>query len=143
MGIFKTANITVEHLNERCKGTMAEYLDIEFIEIGENYVKATMPVNNKTIQPLGMLNGGASLALAENVGSMAANLTLNREKYVALGLDINGNHLKAVLKGETVTGIATPLHIGRSTQVWEIRIEKEDGTLACICRLTMAVKELQ
>lgn len=119
---------------------MVEFLEIEFTEIGPDYLKAVMPVNHKTVQPLRMLNGGASLAMAECVGSMAANLVFDRTKYVALGLDLNGNHLRPVMEGAFVTAIAKPIHIGNSTQVWEIRIETEDGKLAHISRLTMAVK---
>ena len=122
---------------------MADFLDMEFIEIGDNFLKARMPVSPKTVQPLRMLNGGASLALAENVGSLAANLALDRTKFVALGLDLNGNHLKSVPEGAIVYGIASPLHIGKSTHVWEIRIENEAGELVSICRLTMAVKALK
>lgn len=119
---------------------MVEFLGIEFTEIGPDYLKARMPVNSNTVQPLRMLNGGASLAMAECVGSMAANLVFDRSKYVALGLDLNGNHLRPVLEGEWVTAIAKPIHIGNSTQVWEIRIENGAGKLAHISRLTMAVK---
>lgn len=119
---------------------MVEFLGIEFIEMGEDYLKARMPVNERTVQPLRMLNGGASLALSESLGSMAANLVFDRSKFVALGLDLNGNHLRPVMEGQWVFGIAKPLHIGTTTQVWEIRIETEDGKLAHISRLTMAVK---
>jgi 1,4-dihydroxy-2-naphthoyl-CoA hydrolase len=97
-----------------------------------------MPVDERTRQPLGMLNGGASLALAETVGSMAANLCLDREKFVALGLDINGNHLRPALSG-WVFGTARPIHIGKKTQVWEIRVTDEQKNLINISRLTMAV----
>ena len=121
---------------------MVEYLGMKFTEIGEDYLKATMPVNERTCQPLRMLNGGASLALAESLGSMAANLTLNREKYVALGLDINSNHLKSEMEGNDVTGIAKPYHIGRFTQVWEIKIYNSHNELINISRLTMFVKEI-
>ncbi len=119
---------------------MSEHLGIEYIEIGTDFLKARMPVNDKTVQPLRMLNGGASLALAECVGSLAANMVFDRTKWVALGLDLNGNHLRPVMEGQWVYGIAKPLHIGTTTQVWEIRIETEDGKLANISRLTMAIK---
>lgn len=119
---------------------MSEFLGIEYIELGPDYLKAKMPVNERTVQPLRMLNGGASLALAECVGSLAANLVFDRTKYVALGLDLNGNHLRPVMEGEYVYGIAKPLHIGNTTQVWEIKIETEDKKLVHISRLTMAVK---
>jgi 1,4-dihydroxy-2-naphthoyl-CoA hydrolase len=137
---YDTANIKLEWLNAYNKDTMVEYLGIEFIELGDDYLKARMPVNGRTVQPLRMLNGGASLAMSECVGSMAANLVFDRSKYVALGLDLNGNHLRPVMEGAWVYGIARPIHIGNTTQVWEIRIETEDGKLAHISRLTMAVK---
>jgi 1,4-dihydroxy-2-naphthoyl-CoA hydrolase len=140
MSIFFDANITVEQLNDYCKNTMVDHLGIVFTEIGTDYLRATMPVNTGTVQPLRMLNGGASLALAEITGSMAANMVFDRSKYVALGLDLNGNHLRPVMEGDYVTGTAKPLHIGNSTQVWEIRIETSEGKLAHISRLTMAVK---
>jgi 1,4-dihydroxy-2-naphthoyl-CoA hydrolase len=137
---YDPANIKIEWLNDYCKNTMIEHLGIEFMELGDDYLKARMPVNERTVQPLRMLNGGASLAMAECVGSMAANLVFDREKLVALGLDLNGNHLRPVMEGQWVYGIAKPIHIGTTTQVWEIRIETEDGKLAHISRLTMAVK---
>jgi len=128
---------SLEQLNALNKGTMAEHIGIEYVELTPEYLKARMPVDHRTFQPLKMLNGGASLALAETVGSMAANLVLDRNEYVALGLDINANHLKAATQGY-VYGTARPHHVGRSTQVWEIRIEDEEGNLTCICRLTMS-----
>lgn len=120
---------------------MVEFLGIEFTEIGPDYLRARMPVDERTVQPLRMLNGGASLAMSECVGSMAANLVFDRTRYVALGLDLNGNHIRPVLEGEWVVATAKPLHIGNTTQVWEIRIETNDGRLVHISRLTMAVKE--
>lgn len=137
---YEPANIKLEWLNDYCKDTMSDFLGIEYIELGKDYLKAKMPVNNRTVQPIRMLNGGASLALAECVGSLAANLVFDRTKYIALGLDLNGNHLRPVMEGSWVYGIASPLHIGNTTQVWQIRIETEDGKLAHISRLTMAVK---
>jgi 1,4-dihydroxy-2-naphthoyl-CoA hydrolase len=137
---YDSANIQLDWLNTYCRDTMSDFLGIEYIELGPDYLKAKMPVNNRTVQPLRMLNGGASLALAECVGSLAANLVFDRSKFVALGLDLNGNHLRPVMEGENVYGIAKPLHIGNTTQVWEIRIETEDKKLVHISRLTMAVK---
>lgn len=132
-----TTDTTLDQLNALNKNTMAEHIGIEFVELTEDYLKARMPVDHRTWQPLKMLNGGASLALAETVGSMAANLTIDRNEYVALGLDINANHLKAAMTGY-VYGTARPLHVGKSTQVWEIRIEDEEGNLTNISRLTMS-----
>jgi 1,4-dihydroxy-2-naphthoyl-CoA hydrolase len=136
---YDPANITVETLNDYCKNSMVEFLEIEFTELGHDYLKAKMPVNAKTVQPLRMLNGGASLAMAECVGSMAANLVFDRDKFVALGLDLNGNHIRPVIEGSWVYATTTPFHIGKNTQVWEIKIENEEGKLVHISRLTLAV----
>jgi 1,4-dihydroxy-2-naphthoyl-CoA hydrolase len=136
---YEPANIELASLNDYCKNTMVEYLGIEFIELGLDFLKAKMPVNEKTVQPLRMLNGGASLALSECVGSMAANLVFDRSKLVALGLDLNGNHIRPVMEGNWVYATAKPLHVGNTTQVWEIKIENEEGKLVHISRLTMAV----
>lgn len=120
------------------RNTLMEALDIRVTAIGEDWLQGTMPVDHRTHQPYGLLHGGASVALAETLGSSAAMLTLNPEKERAVGLDINANHVRGVTSG-TVTGTARPLHLGRSTQVWEIRIEDEAGKLVCISRLTMAI----
>lgn len=117
---------------------MHEHLGIEFTEVGDNFLSATMPVDHRTVQPMGLLHGGASLALAETLGSIAANYVVNPETHYCVGLDINGNHLRAVRSGK-VTGTASPLHLGSSTQVWSIEIRDEEGRLVCISRLTMAV----
>lgn len=139
MSIFKNLSETsLEKLNERCQNTMSDWLGIEFCEIGEDFLIAKMPVDHRTVQPLGVVNGGAFCALAETVGSMAGNLCLDRTKYVALGLDINANHLKSAGKGY-VYGIAKPFHIGKTTQVWEIQIHNDDNQLCCISRLTLSV----
>ncbi len=130
--------VSLSALNERCKNTLSDWIGIEFCELGTDYLVAKMPVDHRTIQPLGVVNGGAFCALAETVGSMAANLCLDRTKYVALGLDINANHLKSAGKG-FVYGTAKAFHVGRSTQVWEIKITDDEGNLCCISRLTMAV----
>jgi len=117
--------------------TLMNTIGIEITEIGEDFVRGTMPVDARTHQPYGILHGGASVALAETLGSYAAMLCCDSGFY-AVGLDINANHVRAVASG-TVTGTARPLHVGRSTQVWEIRIEDEAAKLVCISRLTMAV----
>jgi 1,4-dihydroxy-2-naphthoyl-CoA hydrolase len=140
--IFLNKNeITLEALNNRGKNTLSEWIGIEFCELGNDFLKARMPVDHRTIQPLGVVNGGAFCALAETVGSMAANLCLDRSKFVALGLDINANHVKSANQG-FVYGIAKPFHIGKTTQVWEIKITDEQNKLCCISRLTMAVVAL-
>ncbi len=137
MAIWKQS-IDLDRINAGHRNSLAEHLDIQFTEIGEDHVRGTMPVDARTRQPFGLLHGGASVALAESLGSLAANLLLDMDKEMAVGLDINANHLRAVTTG-VVTGTARPLHLGRSTQVWEIRIEDEDANLVCISRLTMAV----
>ncbi|WP_144900552.1 hotdog fold thioesterase [Luteimonas cucumeris] len=114
-----------------------EPLGIVMTEIGPDYLRATMPVDARTHQPYGLLHGGASVALAETLGSSAGGLCVGPDQGV-VGIEINANHLRGVRSG-TVTGTARPLHVGRSTQVWEIRIEDERGRLACISRLTLAV----
>ncbi len=137
MGIWKQ-DIDVETINGWSKHTLMEVLGIRVTERGEDFLRGTMPVDARTHQPYGLLHGGASVALAETLGSTAAMLTLDPTQELTVGLDINANHVRGVRSG-TVTGTARPLHIGRTTQVWEIRIENEDGSLVCISRLTMAV----
>ncbi len=117
---------------------MLDHLGIEFLEIGDDYLKARMPVDRRTTQPFGILHGGASAALAETLGSVAANLCVDRNKKMCVGLEINANHISPVNKG-FVYGVARPIHIGGSTQVWEIRIQNERDMLVCIARLTLAV----
>jgi 1,4-dihydroxy-2-naphthoyl-CoA hydrolase len=117
---------------------MGEHIGIEFTEIGDNYLKASMPVDNRTKQPMGLLHGGASVALAETLGSVAATMCVNPERYSCVGLEINANHIRSVTKG-LVVGTAKSIHIGKSTQVWEIKIESETGKLLCVSRITMAV----
>jgi 1,4-dihydroxy-2-naphthoyl-CoA hydrolase len=130
-------NIKPEDLNHFSKGSLAEILEMEVVEIGDDWLIMRMPVTWKTKQPLGLLHGGASLALAENVGSLAANLMAGEGK-ACLGLEINGNHIRSVSEGY-VYAKASPLHIGKRTQVWEIKISDEQNQLVCISRLTMAV----
>ncbi|WP_266159834.1 hotdog fold thioesterase [Dyella silvatica] len=125
-------------LNGWSANTLMETLGIRITEVGEDWLRGTMPVDQRTHQPYGLLHGGASVALAETLGSTAAMLTLDPEKEMTVGLDINANHVRGARSGN-VTGTAKPLHIGRSTQVWEIRIENESGELVCISRITMAV----
>ncbi|HET7930897.1 MAG TPA: hotdog fold thioesterase [Rhodanobacteraceae bacterium] len=124
-------------LNAWSARTLMQAIDIRITEVGDDYLKGTMPVDDRTRQPYGILHGGASVALAETLGSSAAMLCCE-DGFAAVGLDINANHLRAVREG-WVTGTARPFHIGRSTQVWEIRIENDGGELVCVSRLTMAV----
>ncbi|MFY8045517.1 MAG: hotdog fold thioesterase [Chitinophagaceae bacterium] len=120
------------------KNTLGEHLGMQFTEVGENYLKATMPVDHRTHQPYGLLHGGASVALAETLGSVGAALTLDPDQFICVGMEINANHLRSVRSGK-VTGTATPLHRGSSSQVWEIKIHDDHGKLVCISRLTVAV----
>ena len=129
---------SVEILNQNGKNSMGEFLGIEFTEIGKDYLVARMPVDNRTRQPYGILHGGASVVLAETVGSVGANLCVDLTKFRCVGLDINANHLKSVKEG-FVYAKGTPIHIGRTTQVWEIKITNENNDLVCISRLTVAV----
>lgn len=125
-------------VNALSRDTAAHSLGIVVTEIGADFVRGTMPVDARTRQPFGLLHGGASVLLAETLGSLAANLCLDPLEAVAVGLEVNANHLRGVRDG-LVTGTARPLHLGRTTQVWEIRIENAHAELCCVSRLTMAV----
>ena len=128
---------SLEALNALSAGTAMEPLGIEFTELGPDFLRATMPVDRRTRQPYGLLHGGASVLLAETLGSTAGMLC-GAEGERCVGIEINANHLRAVREG-VVTGTARPLHVGRQTQVWEIRIEDEAQRLVCVSRLTVAV----
>ncbi|SFL12698.1 hotdog fold thioesterase [Lysobacter sp. cf310] len=128
---------TLEQLNASSRNTAMEPLGIVFTEIGPDYLRATMPVDARTHQPYGLLHGGASVLLAETLGSSAGMMAVGEGQGV-VGIEINANHLRGVREG-TVTGTARPLHLGGRTQVWEIRIEDEAARLVCISRLTVAV----
>jgi 1,4-dihydroxy-2-naphthoyl-CoA hydrolase len=127
---------SLDALNARSAGTLMQALGIEFTELGDGYLRATMPVDARTHQPYGLLHGGASVALAETLGSSAGMMMAGGNAVV--GLEINANHLRAVRSG-LVTGTARPIHVGRSTQVWEIRVEDDAGKPVCISRITLAV----
>jgi 1,4-dihydroxy-2-naphthoyl-CoA hydrolase len=128
---------TLEEINKRSEGTLAEYLDIVFTEIGPDFLTAEMPVAPKVLQPIGLVHGGANVALAETVGSVGANMLVDQE-FAAVGQEINANHVRAVRKGK-VTAIAKPAYVGRTSQVWDIRLYDDNDKLTCISRLTMAV----
>lgn len=125
-------------LNNRGKNTMVEYLGIEIIEVGDDFMRASMPVDHRTKQPIGIMHGGASCVLAETIGSTAANFCVNIETHYCVGLDINTNHIRAVKSG-IVTATAKPFHLGKSSQVWHIEIHNDQQQLVSISRLTMAV----
>jgi len=129
---------TPDALNAISANTMVEHLGIEFTAIDEGSITARMPVDQRTVQPAGLLHGGASVALAETLGSVAATLCVNPAETTCVGLEINANHIRSVRSG-FVTGVARPIHLGNSTQVWDIRIHDEQERLVCVCRLTMAV----
>lgn len=131
-------NISLEDINKFSSGTMVTHLGIEYTEVGENYLCGKMPVDERTKQPMGLLHGGASVVLAETLGSAAASLCLNSAEEYAVGLEINANHIKSAKSGY-VYGRAEAVHIGKKTQVWEIKIKNEDDQLVCISRITMAI----
>lgn len=130
--------ITVDDLNRYQQQTLVSHLGIRYTEVGEDYLRGTMPVDARTKQPAGILHGGASASLAETLGSTGANLVVDRETTLCVGLELNCNHIRAVREGQ-VTGTARPLHIGGTTQVWEIKIADDQDRLVCVSRITMAV----
>ena len=131
---------TPEQLMERSRNTLAAHLGIRVIEIGPDYLRATMPVSPQTHQPMGILHGGASVALAETVGSLAANLCVDMAQSVCVGQEINANHVRSVASG-LVTATARPFHVGARSHVWGIEIRDENDKLVCVSRITMAVVE--
>lgn len=135
---FISKGITLESLKKLSKNTLVEHLGIEYTEIGDQFISAKMPVDHRTHQPLGLLHGGASVALAETLGSIAANCCVDNSIQYCVGLDINANHIKSVKHG-FVTGTTKAIHIGKTTHVWEIRIFNDENDLICISRITMAV----
>jgi 1,4-dihydroxy-2-naphthoyl-CoA hydrolase len=130
--------VSLEALNAKGAGTLSQHLDIVFTEIGDDFVRATMPVDERTRQPYGLLHGGASVALAESVGSIGAMMCIDPARQVCVGQEINANHVRAARQGR-VSATARPAHLGRRTQVWTIEIADEAGALVCISRLTVAV----
>jgi 1,4-dihydroxy-2-naphthoyl-CoA hydrolase len=137
MSIWRSLK-TIEQLNSMNQGSLNAYLDMKFTEIGEDFIRGTMPVDARTKQPYGLLHGGASVALAETLGSTGAALCVDDREYQVVGQEINANHVRAA-RGGLVTGTARPWHIGGRTQVWGIEIVNEEKKLVCISRITMAV----
>lgn len=137
MPVFKT-EVTLEMLNKMSVNTMLQHLGIQFTKVGDGTIEARMPVDHRTHQPFGILHGGASVALAETLGSVAAMCCLDSSLQYCVGLDINANHIKAVRDG-FVIGSVKPIHIGKKTHVWEIKIVTEKEELVCISRITMAI----
>ena len=133
---------SLEKFQSLAKDTLSGLIGIEFTEIGENYLKAKMPVDNRTRQPYGLLHGGASAALAETLGSVASAFVIDPGKFYCVGLEINANHIRGVKEG-TVYGTVSPLHLGGSTHVWDIKIHNDQEKLVCISRMTVAILKRQ
>ena len=142
MSIWFKKSIKLADLAPFNEGTMADHLGMEWVEIGDDFIKIKMPIDHRTRQPYGLLHGGASVALAETIGSVAAALVVDHHKYYCVGLEINANHIRGVKEG-FVTGKGTPIHTGSATQVWDIKIHNESGKLVCISRLTVAVLKIK
>ena len=138
--IWKTQP-TVESINNMGDKSMSTHLGIEIVEVGDDFISARMPVNEKTTQPYGILHGGASCVLAETLGSIGGAFCVDMHTQIVVGLEINANHLRPAKSGY-VTGTARPIHIGRTTHVWDIKITNEKGDMVCVSRLTLAVKNI-
>ena len=138
MAIWFDPSVKPEHIRHLGDNTMGDHIGIVFTEIGDDYIKASMPVDHRTIQPYGLLHGGASAALAETLGSVASALVIDQSKFICVGIEINANHLRSVREG-FVTGVVKPLHTGRTIHVWEIKIYDEREKLVCVSRLTVSI----
>ena len=138
MSIWFNQSLTVDQLQSFETETMNQYIGIEFTEVGENYLKAKMPVDHRTRQVYGILHGGASVTLAETVGSIASAMVIDTAKYYCVGVEINANHIRSIKEG-FVTAKALPLHLGSSTHVWDIKIVDEKDRLICVSRLTVYI----
>lgn len=131
-------NHSLAQLNAMAVGTIHEPLEIRFTEVGDDFLRATMPVDTRTAQPAGLLHGGASVVLAESLGSMASAMVVDPKQFRCVGIEVNANHVRSAKSG-TVTGTVRPVHLGKSTHVWDIKIADEAERLICVCRLTTAV----
>jgi 1,4-dihydroxy-2-naphthoyl-CoA hydrolase len=140
MPIWFDKELSVEKLKPLAPNTMSSFLGIEWMEVGEDFIKASMPVDQRTKQPYGLLHGGASCALAETIGSVASAMVIDHSKFYCVGIEINANHVRSAREGK-VTGKAEPLHLGKTTHVWDIRIYDEKEKLICVSRLTVAILE--
>ena len=136
--IWFKKDVKLDQLKQFGGQTMASYLEMEWTDLGADYLQMKMPVNNNTKQPYGLLHGGASCALAETVGSIASSLVIDTSIYACTGLEINANHIRSATDG-FVWATAKPLHLGRTTHVWDIRVNNEQGELVAVCRLTNVV----
>jgi 1,4-dihydroxy-2-naphthoyl-CoA hydrolase len=138
MTIWFNKELSIENLGQPGKDAMDEHLGIEWVEVGDNFLKARMPVDHRTKQAYGLLHGGASCVLAESVGSIASAMVIDRSRFQCVGLEINANHVHSATSGY-VTGVATPLHLGKSTHVWDIKIYDDNEKMVCVSRLTVAI----
>ncbi len=138
MNIWFNKELAIADFQSLEKQTMGEYIGIEWVELGNDFLKAKMPVDHRTRQPYGLLHGGASCVLAESIGSMASAMVVDHSKFVCVGLEINANHVRSARQG-FVIGIAKPLHLGANTHVWDIKIYDELEKLVCVSRLTVAI----
>lgn len=140
MSIWFDKELSLEKIAQLGKNTMGEHIGIEWMEVSDDFLKARMPVDYRTIQPYGLLHGGASCTLAETIGSVASAMVIDHNRFQCVGLEINANHVHSATGGY-VTGIATPLHLGKSTHVWDIKIYNENDKMVCVSRLTVAIIE--
>ena len=138
MSILFHKDLSLDKIRPLGKGTMSEWLGMEWTEIGDDFLKARMPVDHRTNQPYGLLHGGASCVLAETLGSVASAMVIDHSKFLCVGLEINANHVRGVKKG-WVTGVVFPLHLGGSTHVWDIKIYDDQNMMTCVSRLTVAI----
>ncbi len=138
MKIWKN-DFTLDFLNEMSKNTMGEHLGIEFTAFGDDFLTAKMPVDHRTVQPMRLLHGGASVVLAETLGSVASWLCIDITRYAAVGLEINANHLRGVKEGNEVFGTVRPIRIGKTVHVWNIELKNSRGDLTCVSRLTVSI----
>ncbi|MBK8610890.1 MAG: hotdog fold thioesterase [Chitinophagaceae bacterium] len=138
MAIWFNKSLAQPGTNPLGPETMGQFLGMEWVELGEDFLSIRMPVNERTKQPYGLLHGGASCALAETAGSLASSYVIDQDKFICVGLEINANHVRSATQGY-VTATCTPLHIGRTTHVWDIKIHDERKKLVCISRLTVAI----
>ncbi|HWC53685.1 MAG TPA: hotdog fold thioesterase [Chitinophagaceae bacterium] len=138
MPIWFDKELSVEKLKSFSPDTMAQHLGIEWEDVGDDFLKAKMPVDHRTKQPYGLLHGGASCALAETIGSVASAMVIDHSKFYCVGIEINANHIRSAREG-FVMGVAKPLHLGATTHVWDIKIYDEKEKLVCVSRLTVAI----
>lgn len=133
--------VPIEQLNKISENTMVEHLGIEFTKVGEDHIEATMPVDNRSVQPMRLLHGGASVVLAETIGSVASTILVDLKTHYAVGTEIGASHIKTAKEGTQVTGICRPIHIGRTSHVWEIKVINSDDQLVSLVRFTTRILE--